>query len=134
MEERHVSYELFSTITLSYTNITSLLPLIKAFFTKLGWRRNLLLVWLMVSMMWVAAWPVLANAMTGYVNRSETLVQLSDSAVYANYTDMANANTLGFRFYNFSTGANSSEATYALGPVLLNSGPDIQLWNALKTG
>lgn len=136
MEERHVSYELFSTITLSYASITSLVPLFKAIFTKLGWRRNLLLVWLVLSVMWVAAWPLFTNAMTGYVNRSDSLVKLSNSAVYANYTDMANTETLGFRFYNFSTShdANSSGTTYALGPVLLNSGPDVPLWNVLKTG
>lgn len=136
MEERHVSYELYSTITLSYANITTLGPLVKAIFAKLGWRRNLLLLWLVLSVIWVAAWPLLTNAMTGYVNRSDSLVKVSGAAVYANYTDMANTDTLGFRFYNFSTShdMNNSGTTYALGPVLLNSGPDIPLWNTLKTG
>jgi hypothetical protein len=75
MEERHISYELYVAIALQYTSFVSLRPISRAFFTKLGWRKNLLLVWLAVSIIWVAFWPTITNAFTGYISRNDTWVK-----------------------------------------------------------
>ena len=59
MEDRLVSFDLYANMTLSWANIWGLRPIIKALFTKLGFKRKLLLLWVAVSIIWVAIWPTI---------------------------------------------------------------------------
>ncbi|KAF8852894.1 hypothetical protein BDZ45DRAFT_807059 [Acephala macrosclerotiorum] len=131
MEMRPVSYELFSTLSLSWSSVASLGPVIKAFFTKLGFRKKLILIWIMLNIFWVAFWPTITNAMTGYVAKYNTLVQLQGEDGYVNFTDISSASNLAFQFYT-NISINGTWSSAPVGPILLNTGPNTTLWANLN--
>lgn len=59
MEDKLVSYDLYASMTLSWATVWGLRPIVKTFFTKLGFKRKLLLFWVAVSIVWVAIWPTI---------------------------------------------------------------------------
>jgi hypothetical protein len=126
METQPVSYELFSTLSLSWSSVASLRPVANAFFKKLGFRKKLILIWIVLSISWVAFWPTITNAMTGYVAKSNTLVQLQGGDGYANFSDIASVSNLAFQIDSYS--GNSR------GPILLSTGPNTTLWASLNQG
>jgi hypothetical protein len=132
METQHVSYDLFSTLSLSWTSVASLGPIINSFFTRLGFRKKLILVWIVLSILWVALWPTITNAMTGYIAENNTLVKLKGEAGYGNFSDIGNLTNLAFQFSNLSTvSTNTSRSVTPIGPMLFRSGPNATLWTEL---
>ena len=128
METHHVSYDFFATFSLSWARIWALGPLIRTFFTTLGFWRKALLFWVALSIIWVALWPTITNAMTGYVSASDTLVKVMNDTGYAEYSDIATTSNIGFQYYNST---NYSSTPVPMGPILLSSGPDVTLWKLL---
>lgn len=130
MEIRPVSYDLFSTLSLSWSSVASLGPVIKSFFTKLGFRKKLILLWMVLSILWVALWPTITNAMTGYIAENNTLVKLKGEDGYGNFTVIGNLANLAFQFYNSSSipAISSGGSPAPIGPILLSSGPNATLW------
>jgi hypothetical protein len=102
MENEVVSYDLYATMTLSWASIWSLRPLTRTFFTRIGFRRKLLLFWLALSVIWVGLWPTITNALSGYIAKNNTLVKLVDNTGYANYTEIVTNDNLAFRYYAFN--------------------------------
>ncbi|KAG4439153.1 hypothetical protein IFR05_005352 [Cadophora sp. M221] len=132
METQPVSYNLFSSLSLSWSSIATLGPVTKAFFTKLGWRKKFLLLWILLNILWVAFWPTITNAMTGYIAKNDTLVKIVNGTGYANFTELASTTYLGFRFYGLNNSGNVAKRTKVIiGPVLLSSGPNETLWDEL---
>jgi hypothetical protein len=126
METQPVSYELFSTLSLSWSSVASLRPVVNAVFKKLGFRKKLILIWIVLSISWVAFWPTITNAMTGYVAKSNTLVQLQGGDGYANFSDIATVSNLAFQIDSYSGNFK--------GPILLSTGPNTTLWASLNQG
>ena len=135
MEDQLVSYDLYATMTLSWATIWALRPLAKTFFTRIGFRRKLLLFWVAISIIWVAFWPTITNALSGYVAKNNTLVRLEDDTGYANFTEIVTNDNLAFQFYSFYTDpTNNTRATNWTGPLLLETGPNVTLWKILQQG
>lgn len=133
METQPVSYELFSALSLSWTSIASFVPVIKALFRQPGFRKKLILVWIVLNIFWVAFWPTITNAMTGYIAENNTLVRLEGEDGYVNYTDISNSSNLAFQFYKLTTnGTLSSTSSAPIGPIFLGTGPNITLWSKLS--
>jgi hypothetical protein len=133
METQAVSYELFSALSLSWTSIASFVPVIKALSKQPGFRKKLILVWIVLNIFWVAFWPTITNAMTGYIAENNTLVRLQGEDGYVNYTDISNSSNLAFQFYKLTTnGTLSSTSSAPIGPILLGTGPNITLWSQLS--
>lgn len=134
METQPVSYEFFSTMSLSWSSIASVVPVTRALFKSLGFRKKLLILWIVLSIFWVAIWPTITNAMTGYIAKNDTLVRLQgDEVAYGNYSDVASQETLAFQFTNitFVPGNRSQDTREPIGPFLFKKGPDPKLWNDL---
>jgi hypothetical protein len=89
METHPVSYEFYLSLSLSWTTFASLVPVTRAFFTKLGFRKRLLILWLVLSIIWVAMWPIITNAMTGYIAENDTLVSSKMKMVMSNSRTLA---------------------------------------------
>lgn len=132
METQPVSYDLYSSLSFSWTTLASLVPVARAFFTKLGFRRKLLILWLLLSIVWVAVWPTFTNAMTGYIAENDTLVKLMNGTGYGELGDISAQDNLAFRFYNYSIYSPPDSAGHAMGPIITNSGPNVTLWNDLN--
>lgn len=137
MESSLVSYDLYTTVTLSQANIAALAPLTRAAFGKLGFRRKLLLFWLALSIIWIAFWPTITNAVTGYVATSTTLVLLHDSS-YVQYSELATDSNLAYQYnYTMTVESYSNDSTYPdftyNSPLLLSTGPNITWWTAIVT-
>ena len=131
MENRPVSYELFCTLSLSWSSVRSLGPVMKAFVTKLGFRKKLILVWVVLNIFWVAFWPTITNAMTGYIPSYNTLVKLQGEDSYANFTDISLISNLAFQLYA-DTSINNTGSPAPIGPILLSTGPNTPLWDNLS--
>jgi hypothetical protein len=131
METHPVSYELFSTLSLSWSSVASLGPIMKAFFTRLGFRKKLILMWIVLNIFWVAFWPTITNAMTGYIAKYNALVKLQGEDGYANFTDIDLVSNLGFQLYT-KTSINSTWSSAPIGPILLSTGPNTTLWDNLS--
>lgn len=133
METHPVSYDFYLSLSFSWSSFASLVPVTRALFTKLGFRKRLLVLWLLLSIIWVAAWPTITNAMTGYVAENHTLVKLIDEDGYVPLKDLEDSDNLAFQFYSAATGAYnySQPPQVPIGPILTNSGPNITLWQQL---
>ena len=134
METQPISYEFFSSLSLSWSSIASLGPVIKALFKSLGFKKKLLILWIVLSILWVAIWPTITNAMTGYIAQNETLVKLKGNEVaYGNFSDVASLETLAFQFTNYTyvPGNRSQDTNEPIGPLLYQRGPNSTLWNEL---
>ena len=130
METQPVSYELFSTLSLSWSSVASLGPVMKALFTKLGFRKKLILMWIVLNIFWVAFWPTITNAMTGYIAKYNTLVKLQGEDGYTNFTDINLVSNLAFQFYT-NTSINGTWSSAPIGPILLSTDPNTTLWDNL---
>jgi hypothetical protein len=56
------------------------------------------------------------------------MVKLQGNTIYAYFSELATPSNFAFRFYNVSAPLSNNSAP---GPVLLQSGPDVTLWNTL---
>lgn len=135
MESSLISYDLYTSMTLSQANMAALVPLTRAAFQKLGFRRKLLLFWLALSIIWIAFWQTITNAVTGYVSTSTTLVLLRDNS-YVQYSELATDSNLAYQ-YNFTQTSESysNDSTYPdftyNSPLLLSTGPNTTLRTAI---
>ncbi|KUJ15194.1 uncharacterized protein LY89DRAFT_783392 [Mollisia scopiformis] len=120
METQSVSYELFISLSLSLPSLVCLGSTTKSLFAKLGFRNRLALFWIVLSIIWVALWPTITNAMTGYVAESNTLVKLKTGEGYVDISNITSPSNLAFQ-------VNYLNRT--LVSIVLETGPNITLWN-----
>ncbi len=133
METDRVSYDFFTASSFSWPRLWYMVPL-WATKSKLEGCRRRLLHWVMLSTFWVAFWPTLTNALTGYVSSKDTLVKLLDSPGYMTYSAIANPEMLAFQYINLSTPDPAQLGGFAAtGPVLTSSGPNMSLWDYLNS-
>jgi len=128
METERVSYKLFTTMSFSWATLWSLGPIIQTLFTKLKFRRKVLLSWMALSVIWVILWPTVTNAMTGYVAINKTLIKRQDNISYVDFSDVGKPPNFGFQNFDYSA---SSRNQSVASPVFLQSGPDVALWESL---
>jgi hypothetical protein len=115
--------------------LSTIVPVTKGLFKRLGFRRKLLLFWVMLSIAFVSLWPTITNAMTGYVPLNDAMVLLKgqNASVYADYSNISATSNLAFQFvmyyevkpYEFPT--NSS-------PIFFKDGPNTTLWTNMYQG
>ncbi|KAL9120062.1 MAG: hypothetical protein Q9187_003384 [Circinaria calcarea] len=75
-EIHYVSYETFTTLALYSTKIDTLLQLIRGFLRCPGWRPRLMMTWLFLTTIYLAALPALFDIMTGYDSFIQTALVL----------------------------------------------------------
>ena len=129
MESQLVAYNLYSTLTLSWPSILSLVPLTKGIFSLPGFRSKVLLMWLALSTLWIAFWPSITNAPTGYMPENNTFIQLKNGTAFVNYNEIAISSNIGFQCQVSYRDNDTSEVQ--LGPILLSTGPNVTLYNSL---
>ena len=53
-------------------------------------------MWLALSSLWIAFWPSITNALTGYIPENNTFVQLKNGMAFVNYNEIAITSNIGF--------------------------------------
>ena len=66
MEERPVSYGTFEALSFQTATASSITKLLRDFWTHSGWRAKTSMFWIILSSIWIAAFPTYVSAMTGY--------------------------------------------------------------------
>ncbi|KAH8744105.1 hypothetical protein BGZ57DRAFT_862765 [Hyaloscypha finlandica] len=129
METHIVSYDLYASLTLSPPTLSTIVPVTKGLFRRLGFRRNLLLFWVMLSIAFVSLWPTITNAMTGYVPLNDAMVLLKgqNASVYADYSNISATSNLAFQFVGYY-GQGVYEFPTNSSPIYFKDGPNTTLW------
>jgi hypothetical protein len=86
-------------------------------------------MWLALSTLWIAFWPSITNALTGYIPENNTFVQLKNGTTFVNYNEIAIHSNIGFQCQVRYGDNDTSEVQ--LGPILLSTGPNVTLYNSL---
>ena len=86
METGSVSYDLYTTLTFSWTSFFSLYSLFKAFRMKNRFLHKTVMVVLAINIIWVGSYPTIMGAMTGYIANNDINVRLTDGR-YLSWTD-----------------------------------------------
>lgn len=131
MESKMVTYDLYLTMTFSWSSIWSIKPMMAAIVKKLGWRNKTLFAWLIISTLWVVVWPTITNAMTGYVAENDVLILLQNGSGYANCSDLVKMDNLVFEIVGKYT--NTSIKYDWKGPLITSWGMPT-LWQQLENG
>ena len=130
MESRPVPYHLFVGTTLSAADMASLAHLGRFGTTKMALRHKLLIAWLIFAISWVVVFPVIAGAMTGYINwvdpDTNTLVKLRQKGQYMNLTEFIEASETVFNVTTNHSGLSDAFTVESGGSTSL-------LWEALNT-
>lgn len=115
--------------------LSTIVPVTKGFFKRLGFRRKLLMFWMILSIAFVSLWPTITNAMTGYVplNSAMVLIRGQNASVYADYTNITSTSNLAFQFAKtWSHGQPSLSNSSS--PIFLKDGPNTTLWEEMYEG
>ena len=139
MESRPVPYSLFVGATLSPIDLTTIGPLSHLLRAKFTMQHECLAAWLILSIVWVIAFPTIAGAMTGYINRvdprDDTLVVLHQSGLYMNITDFFNPAYNAYRYANNCESFVSNIPPSGFGinyeTIVTQNSSDPTLWNFL---
>ena len=113
-EMAYVPYDLFTSLALYSTKIDALWQLAKGLFTIRGWRVKAIVGWLLFSTAYLAAFPSLIDAMSGYEASMTTMLILPnmtvidmtdvysawDSLIFNNCTNNTNPALVCFQFYD----------------------------------
>ena len=131
MENRPVPYGLFVNTTMSATDMTALFNLGRFGTTKIALRHKLLVVWMIFAISWVAVFPIITGAMTGYINwvdpNTNTLVKLHKQGLYMNLTDFIDATEIVYQVHIDSNTGTPDTFT------VLPDGQTASLWDAFNT-
>ncbi len=65
-EQNTITYEIYAALALSTTKLSAIKPLSKALYSKLDWRARFSMFWLLISTIYLATFPTLMDAITGY--------------------------------------------------------------------
>ena len=79
MEASPVSYRTFEAIALRDVSLSSIFMLCRDFAFNRGLRAKLALLWIIISALFILAFPTLMSAMTGYSANSQAFVKGKDS-------------------------------------------------------
>ncbi|KAL9105657.1 MAG: hypothetical protein Q9227_009206 [Pyrenula ochraceoflavens] len=66
MEQQAVSYGTFEALTFLNVSGSSIIKLLRDYYRHHGWRARFTFLWIIMSSIWVAAFPTYTGAMTGY--------------------------------------------------------------------
>jgi hypothetical protein len=113
-------------------------PVTKGLFKRLGFRRKLLLFWVLLSIAFVSLWPTITNAMTGYVPLNDAMVLLKgqNASVYADYSNISATSNLAFQFvgyYEMEPFVLPNMVTN-FSPIFFKDGPNTTLWTDMYQG
>lgn len=71
-----ISYEIYAALALSTTKLSTILPLTKSIFSTLQWRAKCAMIWLLVTTIYLAIFPTLIDATSGYQASQLTKVKI----------------------------------------------------------
>lgn len=77
-ERNPVTYELFAAVSLTPTMTNGLRPMAKAVIVNSDLKSRLMLVWLLITTVYIALTPILVDALSGYRAIQSTVLQLAD--------------------------------------------------------
>ena len=78
-EMSHVSYELFGSLVFYATKLDALWHLFKALYHVRGWRIKMIMVWVLISTVYLAAFPSLMDVVSGYESSQTSGLTLPNS-------------------------------------------------------
>lgn len=81
MENSAVSYRTFAALTFEAATLTTIFRLAQDFWTNTAIRARLAVFWIILSSMWVAAFPTYTSAMTGYAANTGSFVTARDQSL-----------------------------------------------------
>lgn len=123
MESSPVSYDLYTTLTFSWTSFASLRLLPEFVWTRNRFSHKLVMVLLAMDIIWVAIFPSVMGATTGYIANSDLNVRLRDGK-YISSADFFHAERVYTCFeacvepFNYTT--------------LREHGPNTTLWEEVR--
>ncbi|KAL9598344.1 MAG: hypothetical protein Q9219_004572 [cf. Caloplaca sp. 3 TL-2023] len=95
MEIMPVSYKLYTSMVFSSSSLQATWFSLKAVFTAKGWRAKTYLIWTVLSMTYVLAFPVLIESATGYLSPSSAGFNLANGTmVMADSDELVNCLSL----------------------------------------
>lgn len=121
METSPVSYDLYTGLTFSWTSLASLSPIPKYVWTRNRFAHKIVIVLLAIDIVWVAIYPTIMSAMTGYISNNDLNVRLKDGK-YLSWTDFFNTDPI----YECA-GRRSCVAAFG-NTTFRKDGPDTALW------
>lgn len=75
-ERHHIDYSLFAALALATTRPESLKPLSRSLFVWKGFKVQFILLWLIISVIYLAAFPTTIDAVSGYQGLQTTEVSI----------------------------------------------------------
>jgi hypothetical protein len=79
-EKTALPYELFGALSLSTTRISAIKPLCKVLFSTLSHHARFTMAWLLISTIYLAIFPTLIDAVSGYQATTSTNVRPSEGS------------------------------------------------------
>ncbi|KAL8772517.1 MAG: hypothetical protein Q9194_004580 [Teloschistes cf. exilis] len=123
MEITPVSFKLYTSLVFAPSSLISTWRSAKAIFTTRGWRAKMYLIWCVLAMAYVLAFPTLIESATGYVQPSSAGFNINNNFITADSDDLLNC-------FNITGGL-------LLGldkNVTTATGPPVHVFDALKNG
>ena len=86
MEHAPVSYGTFEAITLQHGSSTALMKLAQGFTFNKGLRAKVVIGWIIISAIFVLAFPTLTSAMSGYTANGEAYININNNfVIFSNF-------------------------------------------------
>lgn len=90
MEITPVSFKLYTSLVFAPSSLISTWRSAKAIFTTRGWRGKMYLIWCVLAMAYVLAFPTLIESATGYVQPSSAGFNINNNFITADSDDLLN--------------------------------------------
>lgn len=104
-----VSFEMYAAMAIHPNQVWSLLPISKSVWNLRGIRPTLIMIWIVLSCIYLIALPTLADAMTGYLQRQETFIEFANETTVPYYYSFPNGSTV--ETLNYLSPGNESYST-----------------------
>lgn len=104
LEVTPVSFEIYAAMAIHPNQVWSILPISKAVWR--GIRPRLIMIWILLSCIYLIALPTMVDAMSGYVQRQDAYIQFANETTVPYYYSFANGSTVETLSY-FSAGDQS---------------------------
>lgn len=86
MEHAPVSYGTFEAITFQHGSSTALMKLAQGFTFNKGLRAKVAIGWIIISAIFVLAFPTLTSAMSGYTANGEAYININNNfVIFSNF-------------------------------------------------
>ncbi len=124
MESSAVSYDLYMTLTFSWTSLASLGPLPRFLWTRNQFSHKMVMVLLAIDIFWVGILPSVLGAMTGYLAENDRNVRLRSGKIitWADYFHAEPVYLCGFK-----CNGRPFEDT-----IFRKDGPNATLWEEVR--